>query len=93
MYEGDKSGTVHLVKWLLTSADIWYMIYKCADYVSKAQGPTQHSLQVLNTIFTVDDEADLAAISNGQQNLNQQRLDSSRTRRTRRHCKLKHFFT
>lgn len=59
MHETDKSATVHLVKWLLTSADIWYLVYKCADYVSKAQGPAQNSLAVLDTIFTVEEEEDL----------------------------------
>ncbi|XP_031349878.1 BTB/POZ domain-containing protein 6 isoform X2 [Photinus pyralis] len=45
----------HLLAWVLSQTDVWYLLYRCAHYVGKNQGATS-SVSVLDNLFTLDEE-------------------------------------
>lgn len=45
----------HALAWILGQANVWYVLYRCAHYVSKGHGPSQSSnVSVLEDIFSLD---------------------------------------
>lgn len=50
----------HALAWILGQADVWYLLYRCAHFVSKGQGPpAQSSVSILEDLFTLEDEQQL----------------------------------
>lgn len=45
----------HILAWVLSQTDIWYLLYRCAHYVGKNQEQTSN-VSVLDNLFTLDDE-------------------------------------
>ena len=42
--------------WVLGQAHVWYLLYRCAHYVSKANDPSQSSVSILDSLFSVEDD-------------------------------------
>lgn len=61
--ESSSSATKYLIQWVLSQADVWYLLYRCADYVSKAQAPIQTSAVALDQLFALDDVDSMAGPS------------------------------
>lgn len=46
----------HVLAWVLGQTDIWYLLYRCANYVSKSHSYTPSSVSILDNLFTLDEE-------------------------------------
>lgn len=46
----------HALTWVLGQTHVWYLLYRCAHYVSKTHDPDQSSVSILNTLFSLDDD-------------------------------------
>lgn len=63
MLRTKKSGGLgtgrHLLAWILGQADVWYLLYRCAHYVSKTHNGEDDNtnLSILNNFFSLEEEA------------------------------------
>lgn len=46
----------HALAWVLGQTDIWYLLYRCAHYVSKSPASPQSSVSILDNLFTLEEE-------------------------------------
>lgn len=46
----------HALAWVLGQTDVWYLLYRCAHYVSKGKGPAQTGVAVLDNLFTLEED-------------------------------------
>jgi hypothetical protein len=46
----------HALAWVLGQTDIWYLLYRCANYVSKGHGHSPSSVSILDNLFTLDED-------------------------------------
>jgi hypothetical protein len=46
----------YLYRWAVTQADVWFLIYRCVDLVTKVHGPLDRSARILEQLLRVDDE-------------------------------------
>ncbi|XP_064211868.1 BTB/POZ domain-containing protein 3 isoform X3 [Tribolium castaneum] len=46
----------HALAWVLGQTDIWYLLYRCANYVSKGHGQSPSSVSILDNLFTLDED-------------------------------------
>lgn len=53
---GGLSAGRHALAWVLGQTDVWYLLYRCAHYVSKAHAPSQSSVAVLDNLFTLEED-------------------------------------
>lgn len=46
----------HALAWILGQANVWYVLYRCAHYVSKGHGPSSQNsnVSVLEDLFTLE---------------------------------------
>lgn len=49
------SAAKYLFEWMLSKADVWYLLYRCVEYISKAHEPVQNSAALIDRIFVMDD--------------------------------------
>lgn len=69
-----------LFHWVITQSDIWYLAYRCADFVTKIHEPLERGVAVLDGLLTIEDEdqtshEDLISMEffeENQENLDQQ---------------------
>jgi hypothetical protein len=58
----EKKASLHryigrcLFHWAVTQADVWFLIYRCVDLVTKVHGPLDRSVRILDQLLQVDDE-------------------------------------
>lgn len=50
----DSAGKL-LLEWMLSKADVWYLLYRCVEYISKAHEPVQNSAALLDRLFAMED--------------------------------------
>lgn len=55
---GIKAGR-HALAWFLGQADVWYLLYRCAHYVSKTHSGAEDNtnLSILNNFFSLEEDA------------------------------------
>lgn len=56
---GSLTAGKHALAWVLGQTDVWYLLYRCAHYVSKVQSahPVQNSTaSVLDDLFTLEED-------------------------------------
>lgn len=46
----------HALAWVLGQTDVWYLLYRCAHYVSKGRNPSQSSVSILDNLFTLEED-------------------------------------
>lgn len=58
----EKNASLHryigryLFHWVITQADVWFLIYRCVDLVTKIHGPFDRSVRILDQLLQEDDE-------------------------------------
>lgn len=45
-----------LLHWAVTQADLWYLAYRCADFVTKIHEPLERGVAVLDHLLTLEEE-------------------------------------
>lgn len=45
-----------LFHWAVAQSDIWYLAYRCADFVTKIHEPLERGVAVLDSLLTLEDE-------------------------------------
>ncbi|KAK9743647.1 hypothetical protein QE152_g8459 [Popillia japonica] len=59
----------HALTWVLGQTHVWYLLYRCAHYVSKAHDQDQSSVSILNSLFSLDEDSqDLQELEENYQN-------------------------
>lgn len=48
----------HVLSWILGQADVWYLLYRCAHYVSKTHSGEEDNtnLSILNKFFSLEED-------------------------------------
>lgn len=52
------SSGSHVLAWMLGQADVWYLLYRCAHYVSKTHNGEEGNtnVSILNNFFSLEEE-------------------------------------
>jgi hypothetical protein len=49
----------YLLHWVVTQANVWFLVYRCVDSMVKVHGPLEESLRILDRLLQSDeDDAD-----------------------------------
>jgi len=41
----------YLLHWVLTRANVWFLVYRCVDSVAKVHGPLDESLRIMDRLL------------------------------------------
>jgi hypothetical protein len=58
----EKTGSLHryigryLFHWVVTRAYVWFIMYRCVDFMQKVHGPLDRSVRILDRILRTDEE-------------------------------------
>jgi len=58
----EKSASFHryigryLLHWVVNQANVWFLVYRCVDSVSKVHGPLDESLRILDRLLLPDED-------------------------------------
>lgn len=73
----------HVLAWMLGQADVWYLLYRCAHYVSKTNNGEEGNtkLSILNNFFNLEqeegeEEDEQEELENTQYQTNEQNLNN-----------------
>jgi len=46
----------YLLHWVVTQANVWFLVYTCVDSVAKVHGPLDESLRILDRLLRPDED-------------------------------------
>lgn len=49
------STAKYLFQWMVSQANVWYLLYRCAEYVNKTNAPLQSSATALDQLLLLGD--------------------------------------
>lgn len=65
----NSDGTAkYLFEWMFSKADVWYLLYRCVEYISKAHDPLQSSAALIDQIFVMEDSKPSSSDRNNVEN-------------------------
>jgi hypothetical protein len=59
----------YLLHWVVTQANVWFLVYRCVDSVAKVHGPLDESLRILNQLLQAE-EGDVDSDEEAENNEN-----------------------